>query len=72
MSLDNEEIIKYLKSLDKETRAIKEEALRFCWHMRGGLSYDEAMMLGHQEREIISKIIEDNIEVTKKSGLPYF
>ena len=72
MSLTNEEIVAYLKSLDKETRAIKEEALRFCWHMRGGLTYDEAMMLCHQEREIISKIIEDNMEVTKKSGLPYF
>ena len=72
MSLTNEEIATYLKSLDKESRAIREEALRFCWHMRGGLSYDDAMMLGHQERQIISKIIEDNMEVTKKSGLPYF
>lgn len=72
MSLTNEEIVAYLKTLDKETRAIKEEILRFCWHMRGGLNYDDAMMLCHQEREIIAKIIEDNMEVTKKSGLPYF
>lgn len=72
MSLANEDIVTYLKSLDKESRAIREEALRFCWHMRGGLSYDEAMMLGQQERELIAKIIEDNAEVTKKTGLPYF
>lgn len=72
MSLDNSEIVSYLKSLDKETRAIREEALRFSWYMRGGLSYSDAMMLSHSDREIISKIIEDNMETTKKSGLPFF
>jgi hypothetical protein len=51
---------------------LKEESLRFCWHMRGGLTYGEAMMLSKQEREIISSIIKDNVEVTKKTGLPYF
>jgi len=43
-----------------------------CWHMRGGISYEEAMMMSGQERDIIAKIIEDNLETTKKSGLPYF
>lgn len=72
MNLDNSEIVSYLKSLDKETRAIREEALKFCWYMRGGLNYSDAMMLSHQDREIISKIVEDNLETTKKSGLPFF
>jgi hypothetical protein len=40
--------------------------------MRGGLSYSDAMMLSHTDREIISKIIDDNMETTKKSGLPFF
>ena len=40
--------------------------------MRGGITYNEALQLGHQEREIIHKIIEDNMETTKKSGLPFF
>ena len=40
--------------------------------MRGGLSYDESMYLGRQEREIISKLIEDNLETTKKSGMPFY
>ena len=40
--------------------------------MRGGLNYSDAMMLSHQDREIISKIVEDNLETTKKSGLPFF
>ena len=40
--------------------------------MRGGLTYDEAMFLSQQEREIIAKIISDNLETTKESGLPFF
>ena len=40
--------------------------------MRGSLSYDEAMMLSNEDKQIIYGIIEDNLEATKKSGLPYF
>lgn len=40
--------------------------------MRGGLSFTEAYMLDYQDREIISKIIEENLEVAKDSGLPFF
>lgn len=40
--------------------------------MRGGLSYEEAMMLSNQEREIITGIIKKNMETTKESGLPFF
>lgn len=40
--------------------------------MRGGLSYDDAMMLSHEDRKIISDIIKENLETTKESGLPFF
>jgi hypothetical protein len=40
--------------------------------MRGGISYAEAMNLSQDEREIINDIIKDNLETTKKSGLPFF
>jgi hypothetical protein len=40
--------------------------------MRGGLSYSEAMMLSLDERQIIEQIIKDNMEATKKSGMPFF
>ena len=43
-----------------------------CWYMRGGLSYDEAMCLGMQEREIINGIVKSNMEVTQKSQMPFF
>ena len=37
-----------------------------------GMSYTEAMSLSQEDRMIISDIIKDNLETTKKSGLPFF
>ena len=61
-----------LEGMEKETRAIRDEALRFTWWMRGGLSYEDAMMLGKEEKELINALITENMEATKKSGLPFF
>jgi hypothetical protein len=40
--------------------------------MRGGISLDDAFALSVEDREIIADIIKDNLETTKKSGLPFF
>ena len=40
--------------------------------MRGGVTYDEIMNMSISERDIIGKIVEDNLETTKKSGLAFF
>lgn len=72
MNLSNEAIGNMLESMDKESRAIREEALRFTWWMRGGITYEDAMMLSKQEKEIIGQIITDNMKATKESGLPFF
>ena len=72
MTLSNDEIVALLDSYDRETKALRKDALKLSWHMRGGISYDDAMSLSTMERELISKIVEDNLEVTKKTGLPYF
>jgi hypothetical protein len=37
-----------------------------------GFSYAEAMHLSWEEREIIAEIVKENLETTKKSGLPFF
>jgi len=71
LTLDNSEIVALLESYDKESKAYKLEALKLAWYMRGGLSYEEAMYLGHSEREMIGKIIEENFETTKKTGMMF-
>ena len=40
--------------------------------MRGGLSYEEASYLSLAERKIIREIIDDNLETTKKTKLPFY
>lgn len=69
---DDQDVVDLLGKLDRESKALKHEALKFSWYMRGGLSYDDAMMLSYDERKIISEIIKENLETTKESGLPFF
>jgi hypothetical protein len=40
--------------------------------MRGGASYEDILNMSTTERNNIGKMIEENLETTKKSGLPYF
>ena len=40
--------------------------------MRGGISYTDILNLSIDERNAINKIIEDNLETTKASQLPFF
>jgi hypothetical protein len=58
--------------MDRESRALKEDLLTLCWYMRGGITYDDAMLLSHNERKLIGKLIDKNLETTKKTGMPFF
>ena len=58
--------------MDKEADNIRQEALKMAWYMRGGLTYEESMALSSNERAMISALIKENLETTKKSGLPFF
>jgi len=70
--MSNEEIVNLLDKMEKQSKALKDDVLRICWYMRGSISYDDAMMLGQTDRDIIGKLIKENLETTKKSGLPFF
>ena len=67
-----ERIAKIVEGQDKEIKAIREDVLKMCWYMRGGLTYEEGMNLSYSERDVISKLIKENLETTKKTGLPHF
>lgn len=58
--------------MEEDTKQIRQEALKMSWYMRGGVTYDQALQLSVTERAIISEIVKDNMETTKKSGLPFF
>lgn len=70
--MTEEEIIEFIDSMEKSSKALRHEMLSLCWYMRGSISYDEAMLLSLDERNIIGEIVKSNMETTKKSGLPFF
>lgn len=58
--------------MEKETKALKDNLFRLCWYMRGGMTISEAYNLAPDDLEVLNTIIKDNMETTKKSGLPFF
>ena len=58
--------------MEKETQDIRLDILKLCWYMRGGVSFDEAMQMSQSDRELINELVKENLETTKKSGLPFF
>ena len=58
--------------MEKECAGIKQTALSMSWHMRGGVSYTDVLNMSLEERQGIHKLIEEHMEVTKKSGMNYF
>jgi len=58
--------------MDREAKQTRSEILKLCWYMRGGITYTEAMNLSSEERTIIGALIKENLDTTKKSGLPFF
>ncbi len=58
--------------MEREADNLKSEVFKMCWYMRGGLTYAEAMQLSFREREIVGTLVKENLETTKKSGLPFF
>ena len=66
------EILRESEQLDKEAKVIKRDCIKLCWYMRGSFSYAEIMNMSWEEREIIGDLIKENLETTKKSGLPFF
>lgn len=58
--------------MEKEAETIRSDSLKIVWFMRGGLTYTEAQLLSPSERKLISNLVKENLETTKKSGLPFF
>ena len=58
--------------MDNQSKEIRNELLKICWYMRGGVTFEESAALCPQDREMIGKLVKDNLETTKKTGQPFF
>lgn len=58
--------------MDNEVKSLKEDMLKMCWYMRGGVTYNEIVMMSSPERQYIGTIIKDNLETAKKTGRDFW
>lgn len=72
LSLDLEAIQKLSEGMEKEAKALKNQLYQIMWFMRGSITITEAFELETEDLEIISRIIKENLETTKKTKLPFF
>jgi transcriptional regulator CtsR len=72
LRLNHEGVQKLLDQMEEECAEIKKSALTMSWYMRGGATYIDILNMSTEERTAINKLIEDNLETTKKSNLPFF
>ena len=61
-----------IEQFEKDVATIKANALSLAWYMRGGASYEDILNMSEHERQAIENIVENNLEITKKSNLPFF
>lgn len=72
MPLSVDKILEETKKLQNQQKEYKAELLKICWYMRGGITLEEAYNLSYEDKTIIGDIVKENLETTKKSGLPFF
>ena len=46
--------------------------MTMAWYMRGGMTYEDIMNMSEDERHQINELIENNLETTKKTQMPFF
>lgn len=67
-----ERILNEVKGLDRQSLMLREDLYRMAWYMRGSLTADEIFAMCPEDRNILAKIIKENLDTTKKSGMPFF
>lgn len=72
LSLSLDQIQKLSERMEKEAKALKNQLYQIMWFMRGSITMSEAFELEAEDLDIITKIIKENLETTKKTKLPFF
>ena len=67
-----DEVGKLIDQMEQDCTSIRANALKMAWYMRGGASYNDILNMSINERQAITKIIEENLETTKNTKMPFF
>ena len=69
--MSNSDIRAMIDDYDRYSKEFKENLFRISWYMRGGVSINDLLYTySYEDREIMSKIIKDNIDLTKETRMP--
>lgn len=69
--MSNSDIGLMIDHYEISSKEFKEDLFKISWYMRGGVSINDLMYnYSYEDREIMSKIIKDNIELTKETRMP--
>lgn len=66
----HEDVQGLLADYELEQRELRDHIVSIIWHMRGGLSRDEAWALSPVEREDIMRFIQERMKIVEKTKLP--
>jgi hypothetical protein len=72
LHLPIDQIEKLSEGMVKEINDMDRNAIKMSWYMRGGVSYNDIMNMTSSQIDALNSIIEENLETTKKSKLPFF
>jgi hypothetical protein len=69
---DNDQIKRTVDKMEKDSRLLSAELIKLMWYMRGSITYEDAMNLTTAEKKIVTDLIKENLETTKKTHMPFF
>lgn len=72
LKLDHAEMKKLGDDMWRGALNIRSIAMKMAWYSRGSMQYVDALNLSTDEFDLFNKLIDSNLEITKKSKLPFF
>lgn len=72
LALNHAEMKKLGENMWREAMQIKYNAQKIAWYMRGGVQFTDIMNMSTEEIQNLNKIIDENLETTKKTKMPFF
>ena len=58
--------------MEGSAKEIRNDLLKICWYMRGGVTYEESAAMSPDDRKMVANLVKENLETTKKTGQPFF
>jgi hypothetical protein len=67
-----DQIEKFTSDMVKEIDSIDYNSKKLSWYMRGGVTLLDIMNMSSKEVDVLNKIVDENLETTKKTKMPFF